>query len=271
MRSLTILVVLTLLAAPCVAVDIPFKDGSVVEAVGYTVTGSYLMLDMPDGSKVAYDVGDIDLEALRAAEAVVEEKAAPSQEPATLGRAGSLALPDETETGGIAITDQHVKHVRGSGIAGPEDETEKEPPVDAGGVPEGFQEGGGVLTNNLKVAPQGDGQWLVTGEVINRTSAPVMDVQANLSIRVPDGDAITASVAVSGLLGPDEKAAFSHGFSAPADAGDGWTPSVGVNVVYMSSETKLEPAYNRTAPHPSALPFDRGGVSGVETRGEVEL
>ena len=54
-------------------------------------------------------------------------------------------------------------------------------------------------------------------------------------------------------------------------AGEGWAPQIQVNVVWMKTESRLEPEYNRTAPHPSALPYDRGGVGGVETRGEVEL
>ncbi len=127
MQKLVMAAVLILVAAPAAAMEVPFRDGSTVEAVSYTVNGSYLMLEMENGGQVAYDVADIDLDALRAAEAAVagqsaEETEAPA---ATLGNSGSLRVPEETAetpTGGLTITDQHVKHVRGSGIAGPEDE-----------------------------------------------------------------------------------------------------------------------------------------------------
>lgn len=275
MRKLAIVLVLSLAVVPCAAMEIPFKDGSAVDAVSYTVTGSYVMLEMPGGGKVAYDVADVDLDALRRAEAAAAaENAAPEPETArtTLGVTGSLKVPEETPAApGLTITDQHVKHVRGSGIAGPEDESEVEPAAE-GGVPEGFEEGGGVLLNNVTVSPLEGGSWEVTGEVVNRSSDTVLDVRANLQAAVPDGDPWTASVPVSGILGPDEKAKFSHTFSAPSTAGADWSPQVQVSVVWMRGESRLEPNYNRVAPHPSGLPLDRGGVGGVETRNDdVEL
>jgi len=268
-RKLMMTVVLIMVVGPCAAMEIPFRDGSVVEAVTYTVNGSYVMLEMPNGGKVAYDVADIDLDSLRRAEAAIEgdlpepvEKAT-----ATLGNSGSLLGAGEepaASAGGLTITDQNVKHVRGSGIAGPEDE--EEPVEDAGGVPEGFEQGGNVLLNNVSVSPLDGGEWEVRGEVINRTPDAVLDVRANLEAAIGDGDPWTASVGVSGVLGPDEKASFSHIFSTPESAGEGWAPQIQVNVVWMKSESRLEPNYNRTAPHPSALPLDRGGVGGAETR-----
>ena len=69
MHKLAMVVSLMMVVAPCAAVDVPFRDGSVVEAVSYTVNGSYLMLEMENGGRVAYDVADIDLDALRQAEA----------------------------------------------------------------------------------------------------------------------------------------------------------------------------------------------------------
>ena len=259
-----VMVLCLLAAAPCLAVEIPFRDGSVIEAASYTVTGSYLMVEMPGGGKVAYDVVDIDLEALNRANEAAEPAAAPDSEPATLGGAGSLAMPgDEAAGGGLTITDQHVKHVRGSGISGPEDESE-EAPAGEDETPEGFEEGGNVLLNNVAVAPVDGGQWEVTGEVVNRMQEPVLDVRANLQATVPDGDPWSASVPVSGLLGPDETASFTHTFATPAGAADDWSPQVQVSVVWMRGESRLEPNYNRMPQHPSSLPVDRGGVSGAE-------
>ena len=274
MQKLVMAAILIMVAAPAVAMEVPFRDGSVVEAVSYTVNGSYIMLEMENGGRVAYDVADIDLDTLRQAEATAagqlpEEAETPAE---TLGNAGSLRAPEEAEAapaGGLTITDQHVKHVRGSGIAGPEDEVE-ETSAAGDGLPEGFEQGGNVLLNNVKVTPLEGGEWQVTGEVVNRMSDSVLDVRAELKADVPDGDPWTASVGISGLLGPDEKAEFTHTFATPATAGDRWSPQVQVQVIWMKSgENRLEPHYNRTAPHPSALPLDRGGVGGADVRNEV--
>ncbi len=269
--SMAVVLILILVAAPALAMEVPFRDGSVVDAVNYTVTGSYVMLEMGNGAKVAYDVADIDLDALREAEAAAagpqaDEPEAPS---ATLGNSGSLRVPEEeTNAGGLTITDQHVKHIRGSGIAGPEDETEEQS-ADDDGVPEGFEQGGSVLLNNVKVTPTEGGEWQVSGDVINRAPDTVTDVRANLEAPVPEGDPWTASVGVSGALGPDEKASFTHTFAPPASAGEGWRPQVSINVIWMKTESRIEPEYNRTAPHPSALPRDRGGVGGVDVVNDV--
>ena len=45
------------------------RDGTVITAESYRLTGSYIMLKLGDGRQVAYDVADVDLDALRAAEA----------------------------------------------------------------------------------------------------------------------------------------------------------------------------------------------------------
>lgn len=272
MYKLVTALLVVVIAAPCAAMEIPFRDGSAVEALSYTVTGSYVMIEMPGGGKVAYDVADIDLDALREAEAALAGTGAVAEDASeTLGRAGALTMPEETPSGGLSITDQNVKHVRGSGIAGPEDETEGEGASGDDAVPEGFEEGGGVLLNNVAVKPLEGGQWQVTGDVINRTSESVMDVRANLQAAVPDGEPWTASVPVSGFLAPDEKATFTHLFSAPSSAAADWAPQVQVSVVWMKGETRLEPRYDRMPQHPSSLPQDRGGVGGVETREDEEI
>lgn len=272
MRQLVMTAILIVLALPAAAVEVPFHDGSSIDAVSYTVNGSYLMLEMANGARVAYNVGDIDLDALNAAEAAAagEEVAASPSEPSTLGVTGALQVPDEGATGGLTITDQHVKHVSGSGIGGPEDEGETSPAGEEE-LPDGYEEGGGVLLNNVTVTPLEGGQWQVKGEVVNRTKETVLDVRANLQAAMPEGDPWTASVGVSGLLGPDEKATFTHTFAAPESAGDGWTPNIQVSVVWMRGESRLEPNYDRLAPHPSALPYDRGETGGTEPRKTVPL
>ena len=68
-RVFSILCVGMLLAGAAAAVDVPFNDGTVISAESYRITGSYVMLKLADGRQVAYDVADVDLAALRTAEA----------------------------------------------------------------------------------------------------------------------------------------------------------------------------------------------------------
>ena len=95
MPKLAMILVLGLVVVPCAAMEVPFRDGSVIDVVNYTVTGSYVMLEMPGGGKVAYDVADIDLDTLRQAEAAAAAANAvpePEAPPTTLGVTGATAL-----------------------------------------------------------------------------------------------------------------------------------------------------------------------------------
>jgi hypothetical protein len=144
----------------------------------------------------------------------------------------------------------------------------EEPAAGADGVPEGFQQGGGVVLNGLRVTPMGEGQWQVDGEVVNRSASPVENVRVQLET-VPSGGAEPwrGEVAVSSFLGPNEKGTFSHGFTAEAGSGVG-PPSIRASVIWMQQETKRVPDFGRNAPHPSMLPLNRGGVGGADLRSE---
>ena len=55
-RVFLALLVVGLLAGPAAAIEVRLRDGTVIEAASYTLTGSYLMLELPDGARVAYDL-----------------------------------------------------------------------------------------------------------------------------------------------------------------------------------------------------------------------
>ena len=76
-RAMQCIALVLLVAGSAAAVDVTLRDGTVISATSYRLTGSYIMLEMADGRHVAYDVADVDLDALRAAEAA----AAPAPEP----------------------------------------------------------------------------------------------------------------------------------------------------------------------------------------------
>jgi len=211
--ALTVLPALT--AGPAFAVEVQLRDGTVIEAVSYTLTGSFLMLELVDGRQVAYDLADVDLEAFKSQQAVTEEKPEVKRSEPTLSEGRrQLALPPKegVATAGMVITDRDVEHIRpeGEGAAPGEGDTEE-----AGGAPEGYQTGGKVVINSLKVTAQGENRWLVEGEIVNRRPTAVIDVRVDLRTEAAAGASPwTGSVSVTNLIEPNQKASFEHTFKA---------------------------------------------------------
>jgi hypothetical protein len=273
-RVFSTLCVGLLLAGAAAAVEVTFKDGTVISAESYRITGSYVMLKLADGRQVAYDAADVDLAALRAAEAAAETTEA-DQDTGGAGSAESIgggrslkdaAAVGEESSGGLTISDRDVKHVRGSGVLG--DDEEAETSADTGAIPEGFEQGGGVVLNSINVTPAGDGSWQVAGEVVNRSPTPVMDVRVKLETAgLPGGEPWRSEVSVTSRLGPDESGTFVHQFQAAVPQGRAH-PDVRASVIWMRQENRRTPDYTKAGgvPHPSNLPVDRGGVTGADAR-----
>lgn len=273
-RTLWVLAAALVVAAGAVtAVDVPLRDGTVIAADSYTVTGSYVVLTLPSGGQVAYDVVDVDLQALRAAEAaaaagepVAPPQPGPSGEAISAGRLlKSAAEAGADEGAALAITDRDVKHVHGSGVRGDEEQAAAEA-APAGGASEGFREGGGVVLDGIRVEAAGEGNWRVSGQVINRNPFPVTNVTVKLEAS-GGAEPWSGEMQVASALGPDAKAAFEHGFAAEVEEGRPM-PRVRASVIWMQEETRRVPDYTGAGgvPHPSNLPFEVGGVGGAEAR-----
>ena len=273
-RVVKILVLVLLIAGTAAAVDVTMRDGTVITAESYRLTGSYIMLKLADGRQVAYDVADVDLDALRAAEAAA---AGPEDDAAVAVRntgtlSGGRALKDVASVGeddgsSLKITDRDVRHIRGSRVLG-EGEEEDDAASAEGGVPEGYEQGGGVVLNSIRVNPAGEGRWTIEGEIINRTPTTVNNVRVQLEAAAAGGgEPWRGEVAVTNTLGPDETGVFSHGFAGerPPDRAH---PDVRASVIWMRQETTRTPDYTRAGgvPHPSNLPLEHGGVSGADVR-----
>jgi hypothetical protein len=243
-RLLIALAVVGLIVLPADAIELRLRDGTVIEADSYKLTGSFLMLTLPNGQQVAYDVADVDLDALKAAEEAAKapaEEAAPATGGSKLPR--SLKLPDENEVRtGIAITDQDVDHVRKRW--GDEDESGEGEQADQG-PPPGYEQGGGVVLGDLRVTGQGEDRWLVEGEIINRTPRPVINVRVQLQTIAGEGESPWGGeVPVTTNLPPDETAVFSHSFTAPKPE-DKLHPDVRASVIWMQaapSNRRVPPA-----------------------------
>ena len=272
-RVFSTLCVGLLLAGAAAAVEVTLNDGTVISAESYRITGSYVMLKLADGRQIAYDVADVDIAALRAAEAAVaagetDAGAAGPTERLSSGRSlKDAAAVGEDREGGLKISDRDVKHVRGSGVLGEGEEAESSS-ADSGAVPEGFEQGGGVVLNSIRVTPAGEGRWQVEGEIINRSPTPVMNVRVKLETAGSPGDEPwRGEVPVTSYLGPDETGSFSHAFAASAAKGRAH-PDVRASVIWMRQETKRTPDYTKAGgvPHPSNLPLEHGGVAGADLR-----
>ncbi len=238
-RALLVAAAVGMLALSAWSVEVRLRDGTVIEAASYTLTGSYLMVELADGRKVAYDVADVDVEALRAAEPPPRSAEGERPSETTLSGAGrGLAMPAEGGSGGgLAITDQDVAHVKRSGQAEAGEEPGEEAAAE-GGPPPGYQQGGGVVIDNLRVTAQGEDRWLVEGEVINRSPDPVLNVRVQLQTIVGAGETPwSGEVEVASMLPPDEKGVFSHGFEAPTPENKAH-PDVRASVIWMQQQAR---------------------------------
>lgn len=274
-RAMQCVALVMLVAGSAAAVDVTLRDGTVISATSYRLTGSYIMLEMADGRHLAYDVADVDLEALRAAEAA----AAPEPEPAeeSGGRLSSgrslkdAATVGEDDSSSPKITDRDVRHIRGSGVVGDE-EDEEGAGNQAGGVPEGYQQGGGVALNNINVSPAGEGSWTIEGSVINRSQQTVNNVRVQFEAAIAGAEEPwRGEVPVTSVLPPDEIGSFSHSFAGEAPEGRAH-PDVRTSVIWTRVETRREPSSQRSqfwgggTPDPGSLPVQVGGVTGADVR-----
>ena len=260
-------------AGAAAAVDVQLKDGTLVPAESSKVTGSFVMVKLPNGAQVAYDVADVDLEALRAAEAAAAGAADPgdpASERTTDAMSSGRSLKSAASAGddapaGLAITDRDVKHMRGSGVRGDEEQQEADavPEAETGGD---FQVGGSVALGNIRIDPVGEGRWQIQGDVINRNPQPVLNVTVKLEV-MGGGEPLTSEVPVAAALGPDQKAGFSHSFAAEAPEGKPH-PDIRASVMWMREETRRETDYTKAGgvPHPSNRPQQIGGVTGADVR-----
>ena len=253
------LLVLAAVAVTVAAVEIPMRNGTVIQADGYTLTGSYIMLSLPNGQKMAYDVADVDVDALRAAEALAEAATAaataPESGPVSPEIPGTRALvipPEGGDSAGVSITDQDVRRYRPEAYGdGDEAEANGETRGAPSGPPPGYQEGGGVVLSNLRVTGLGEGRWLVEGDVINRSPNPVTNVRVQLqTIATGDRSPWSAEVPVTNSLAPDETGVFSREFSAAQP--DGKThPDIRAAVYWMGpAQGSPQPPPGRRMPGP---------------------
>ncbi len=244
--------VVLLAAGLAAAVEIPMRDGSTVTAAGYEITASYVLIRFDDGRQVAYDPADVDVAALRAAEA-----AAASADLAPPPAAGPKSLRDlaagrglelePAESAAPTISDHDVAHVdaRGERVT-PEEERQEE---ERTGTPEGYREGGRVQLGGWEVVPLGEGRWQVEGEVVNRNQDPALDVKVRITVPQPGSEARISTVPVASVLGPDETGSFSQAFTLP-ESGDQTRPEgLEISVFWMQEKGSVREDQRRPVPN----------------------
>jgi hypothetical protein len=207
MRSSLLVLVAAAVALPAAAVDIVMRDGTVIEATTYTVTGSYVMLTLADGRKVAYDPADVDLDHLRALEAAA---APPAPEPK-----GRESIRDATAStdgqSAFTLTDDDVGHVGRTAAAAKAAEAEEAAAADQ--LPAGVNEGGRVTMQGVSLDEVTPGVWEVTGEVVNRTPAVASSVRLEMEALSDSGTVLDeATIPVAEMIEPGKKVEFTHRF-----------------------------------------------------------
>lgn len=240
MKTFVSLGVALLIALPVLGLEVPLKDGTSITAERYTVTGSYVMLELENGQRVAYDLADVDVEALREAEAAADSADStnapdegrdrkPSLE--SRGHFRSAVAPRDRQRAEVEITDHDVDHVTGPRTA--DDDNAEESAEDS--IPEDSLQGGGVLVQGFKVESVGEdgASFRVTGEVVNRSSGPVTGVRAMLESS-SGPQPWKQVVDVTSTLPAGETAVLSHDFTMELTEGLS-KPAVSVSVFYQRS------------------------------------
>lgn len=211
------------------------RDGTAIEVSSFKVTGSFVMLTLPDGRQVAYDLADVDPASLAPPEAPTAPVGAATAAPTLGGLASGLALEERQGESTIRITDQDVEHIRPARSAA----AEGTPAAEERGVPEGFTEGGGISLNNVEMVALEEGQWRVSGEVVNRT--PQVARSVRMKLEVGGKSPVTIDFDVTSTLPPDERAVFEHVFRAEVEEGQSQPPAR-FRVLWMQDETRRQPA-----------------------------
>ena len=230
-KSAVVGVLVGLIVTVAAAVEIPLKNGRVLEASSYTITGSYLMVRLANGQRIAYDVADVDLEALRRAEAAsaAPTEAAPPEEARPPSIMDARAAEDRPRSV-ITITDDDVAPARSEDEAGPAGE-----PAVAGGPPPGYAEGGGLVVDRLRVDQVDEGIWDVRGVIANRGSAPARDVRVQIDLTNAAGEALASpTLELTPELGIGETASFSHHVEATEQ------PAAKIRVFWTQASTPTQ-------------------------------
>jgi hypothetical protein len=209
MRVAAVVTVLVLTVAPALAVEVILNDGAVIVADSYEVVGGYVMIQLPGGGQLAYATEDVDLEATRAAEGGPEEPAtepARPREPASLAEAVS-GMPSPSGQSTLRITDADVGHVdtrTGQPASGGESGGEE------GAGPEpGSQVDGDVQAVRLNLREIRDGQYRLSGGVVNRYDFPVRNVYLEVALTSVGGEDLgQRRIDVADLLEPGVSESF---------------------------------------------------------------
>jgi len=217
---------------PAEAVDVQLNDGTFITATSYTVTGSFVILTLENGSQVAFALEDVNLDSLRRAdEALAAEQDAAAGSESQAGEAGvagdvgghafGQAIASADSESAVVVTDNDVSHVRPSAAANGEEGDEEEAPA-AGG--------GSVTMKDYRLEEVSPGNFRVQGTVVNRSSDDVIEVKVSLKVKGDDGSELSsAELPVAASLAPEQSADFTHSFDGP----QGKSPNVETRITWL--------------------------------------
>ncbi len=228
-----LLMATALVAATSSAIEVKLTDGTVLQAESYQVTGSFVMLTLATGQRMAYAVEDVDIEWLKAQETPGEET--PAEEPSTekkgLGTAFGGAVSTVQEGAStFTLTDHDVGHLRPDEA---EDSGEEESEEEAAG-------GGSVALSKLKITQVegAPGTYEVLGTITNGSSVTVSDVRVTL--RVEDWE---QELSVVASLASGKEASFSYRFPSSSVS-----PQVAAKVLFHEPKPSASPPASEDKP-----------------------
>ena len=251
-KSAVIALLSGLLVTAAAAVEIPLKNGKTLDASAYKITGSYVIMTLANGQRVAYDVADVDLEALQRAETAATEtpsEAAPPE--ARLPSIMDARAAEDRPRSVVTITDGDVAPAHPEEEASPAGDS-----AAAAGPPPGYAEGGSVIVDRLRVDAVDEGIWDVHGVIANRGSTPARDVRVQIDVTTAKGEALASpTLELAPELGVGETASFSHHVETPEQ------PLARIRVFWLQNANPSQPG-----DQPKGAPADESKKSETPRR-----
>jgi hypothetical protein len=193
-KRLAMVALAILVVGEAYAATVVLTGGKRLDVAGYSVSGSYVVVQYPNGRRESYPLSAVNLEATRAASG---EKA-PAAGPAEPSGPHSPFLGARSATGGgaVVVTDADVGH-----IEPPEGESEEKKEEGAGPGTESQ-----VVLASYEKKRISDTEWEITATVANQGQIPVQGVTAAMRVLDAQGKPVaTGSGTLPGRLEPGKQ------------------------------------------------------------------
>jgi hypothetical protein len=192
-RKLVLMLAVAVATADALAVTVVLKGGRKIDAAGYDVGGSYVVVQYADGRRESYPLSSVDFAATSAASG---EKAAPGPVKPSGPHSPFLDARSGAGGSGVSVTDADVKHSEVPTPAVPGEEAKPAEP----------DTGSQVSLVSYEKKQVAEGQWEITITVANQGKNPVTGV--TVAVRALDARGLPTGMTsgtVPGRLDPGKQ------------------------------------------------------------------